>query len=744
MKINARFFLVLSAVFSFVACSSCKDGGIGFGKKKSAASVSLSEQAETLDYIFDNQTLGSTVVTIKRSEWDRLCDYYRFYYKNETCVHAESYSYEKRGKSWLIENVGFRLRGNTSRYCPQGVDNGREQGQMSAEWNPGYYDYASRPNSDYRQTHFKVDFEEFLQDGGEQRLAGCLKGMALKRLDDGCGREIFCYDFFHKNGIWTAPRACHTRLFIDIIEDKGDGSTTRIDYGVYEMFEEVNSQSLKARTEKSISADNAWKNAKGNLWKCMSDLTDGSRNDIGVEEHELILDEDRNPVGKIESSFGLDLKTNKKNLWKAKEELRGFIRDLNALRIPSGEDDKKSISEIKKFYEKWFDVDFFLRTYAVSLICGMDDDYWGNSNNYYLYFDTASEDSSGKVYYIPFDYDNTLGCSISEGGFKHNPMDWGRGKNRPLMDKLLAVPEYKAKFAKYLMDFSAEDSYWNFGRCSRQFRSWVRMIGPYLKSKDLSYRGVGVSEFRDHTWQPGGYFLTEEPNVFDATRDYITRWLTGGIKFLTISAQDDYDGGIKISMENIPTAAAVRRVFINGKLACELGLIWENDVGRISEHISDPEWVYPYTEAGKTYEVRVAYLDRKYNVLESSNVLVVKAKGGEGEFCLLNEPSYTIEKNVLKFNPEPVLKIGSEKASEKDNWDKYYVLELTTLEWEYQGWNYLGHSCNNFDFSAHTARDLSPDKTLMFDLYYVVSNSTYGNYRLVIYEQNETHFKLTD
>ena len=66
---------------------------------------------KNLDFIFNNQTLGTTTITIKRSEWDKLCDNYRYFYKNENYVFAERYEYEKDGQKWSIPNVGFRQRG---------------------------------------------------------------------------------------------------------------------------------------------------------------------------------------------------------------------------------------------------------------------------------------------------------------------------------------------------------------------------------------------------------------------------------------------------------------------------------------------------------------------------------------------------------------------------------------------------------------------------------------------------------
>ena len=537
-KFSKGFFLshFIFAALLFTACTSSCEKKSDFGKTELTV-VTFDENAP-LDFIFNNQTLGSTCVTIKRSEWNKLCDNYRFFYRNENYVRAQSCTYEKDGKSWSLENVGFRLRGNTSRNCPQGVDNGREQGQRSAEWIPWYFDYAEKPNDDYRQSHFKISFGEFSEKGQDKKLAGCLKGLALKRLDHSLGREIFCYDLFRKYGIWTAPRASHTRLEIDIIEDNGDGSVTKIDYGVYEMFEEVDSQSLSDRKTGRNKAENAWGSDKGNLWKCgfygtasAASLTNPSGNGMGVEKNLIVFDDDGNPVDKIYESYDMDLKTNKKNFEKAREELCSFIRELNGLPKVKGKDaseDKDAIKTIKSFYEKWLDVDFFLKTYAVNILCGMDDDYWASANNYYLYFDTRGEGSTGRVYLIPFDYDNSLGCSIHEGGFRQDPLYWGRGQNRPLMDRLLSVPEYKTKFKKYLREVSSEKSLWNFERCSSQFKSWADMLKPYVRSPDLVYSGVGVQSFEDYTWQPEGYSLVHrEKNIYDATRKSINGWLCG-------------------------------------------------------------------------------------------------------------------------------------------------------------------------------------------------------------------------
>lgn len=488
-------------------------------------------RCENLDFIFNNQTLGTTTITIKRSEWNKLCDNYRYFYKNENYVHAEVYNYQKDGQSWTIGNIGFRLRGNSSRFCPQGIDNGRRQGQRNAEWSRDYYNYAEHKNNDYRQSHFKIDFEEFLEDSQEMKMAGCMKSVALKRLDQSCGREIFCYDMFHKYGIWTAPRASHTRLIFYFIEDEHDNSITKVDYGVYEMFEEVNKQSLKARTNNINGAQNAWKNGNGNLWKFSEAnlekafLNDSSGKGMGIEKLEIKFDGNGNRIGKTWEAYPMKLKTNKAQFEKARDELKGFIAELNALPTPKNNSDKQAINTIKAFYEKWFDVDFFIKTNAVNILFGMDDDYWGNGNNFGLYFDTASKNSTGHVYLIPFDYDNTLGCSIHQGGFMNNPLEWGLKEDRPLMDKLLMVPEYKNRFKELLLEVSSNDSFWNFQDCKEQFLYWKNMVNPYLSSRDLDSRN-SVKVWGDYTWCPGGYSLTNKSNnVFDATRRSLKKWL---------------------------------------------------------------------------------------------------------------------------------------------------------------------------------------------------------------------------
>ena len=82
----------------------------------------------------------------------------------------------------------------------------------------------------------------------------------------------------------------------------------------------------------------------------------------------------------------------------------------------------------------------------------MWDDYWNNSNNFYLYIDL-----SGKFYFIPFDYDNTLGTSflMNDAG-KQDPDNWGSTSN-PLISKIISIAEYKTYYDNCLRELVSPD-----------------------------------------------------------------------------------------------------------------------------------------------------------------------------------------------------------------------------------------------------------------------------------------------
>ena len=451
--------------YSFTIKAVDTSGNKSEGIKKSSKLMDVIEpvpfatRTENLDFIFGTDSVAEITLTIDRSEWNTLLENYDTNPKNEDCIHAD-FKMTKGEYTWQAEDIGMRLRGNTSRIRPQQGDN-------------------------YYQAHFKIDFEEWIEDDTieEGKLAGCMKGIILKRFKDDPTyvREVFGYNFFRKNGIWTAPRAGYTRLFITIVEE--DGSERKLDYGVYAMIEEINKQFLKERSEITPQIGTKFNGNKGNLWKCCWQSSNGASmatdfdayRSFGVEE--IFLDETKS------MRYDYDLKTNKDDLISARNEFIDFIYELNKL---------STAEEIKAFYKKRMDVDLFLKTYACNVLLGMDDDYWNNKNNYYFYFD-----KKGKCYFIPYDYDNILGTNCFDDTATENPIEWGRdGVKAPLIEKLLSVPEYKQMYVDYLLELREESSFVTGSQA--EIQRLQALVKDYVYSKDLTYSNT-YSSISDDT-----------------------------------------------------------------------------------------------------------------------------------------------------------------------------------------------------------------------------------------------------
>ncbi|MCQ2591339.1 MAG: CotH kinase family protein [Treponema sp.] len=471
---------------------------------------------ETLDFIFDVNKLGTTTIIIPRSEWNQLLKNYDDYYKNEIFVHCD-FTFEKGGYHWIMADSGFRLRGNTTRIRPMGPDYSHNQGNL--KWSDWQKLQGAGKNK-YRQSSFKIDFEEFLPEGESAKMAGCMKSVNLKRFqgDAAYVREIYCLDLMRRYKVWTAPRVAYTRVMLNIFEDLTDGSYTELDYGVYEMFENVDKMSLAERAKK---VENAWSNNKGNLWKCseksyLNPWSLTGENRIGIEDVTTDM--------KTSKTFSYDLKTNKGQFEEAKAELEKFVYDLDGLMY----DTPEQIAESKAWIDAHLDVELLLRTMACNVIFGMDDDYWANANNYYLYFDTAKK-GTGKVYMIPFDYDHVFGNPVGGDAVNKDPLNWGKASGakpgeRPLMEKVLAIPEYKELYKQLLMDFTAPES--DFGKEKSQARiiAWQEMVKPYIFSRDITYDHDTTREIYDNGgYTSNKYFLLRNPTVWEGKRKAVEK-----------------------------------------------------------------------------------------------------------------------------------------------------------------------------------------------------------------------------
>ena len=419
------FLLAIGICFSFISCVQSFDPEVNKEQEKqeepkpnpspddnpqlqeglylynNEMNPSYDSRTKALDSIFNPDELGEMVLVIDRSEWNKHLEYCDIDIEHEESVIAKGFYFAKDSKQWFFKDVGFRIRGNTSRRKPQ--------------------DSAGN----YIQSHFAIDFEEWLTDEDkaanlDKKLAKSMRGVMLKRFKDDAtySREVYGYNLFRKNKIWVAPRASYTTLKIQIVDDLDldkDGDTKEfetVNYGVYGMIEEIKKRFLAERTEKQGGGNFVGNN--GNLWKCTSkgckpNFVKNEATSIGEESIEPVKDEKGNVIKFKKETFTYDYKGDK-TFEEGKTQLLAFMEELNNLPNCSESSSASDIQKVKDFYTNKMDGDLFLRTYAINVILGMNDDYWVNNNNFYFYFDEEL-DGVCKAYFIPYDYDNILGVS---------------------------------------------------------------------------------------------------------------------------------------------------------------------------------------------------------------------------------------------------------------------------------------------------------------------------------------------
>ena len=102
-----------------------------------------------------------------------------------------------------------------------------------------------------------------------------------------------------------------------------------------------------------------------------------------------------------------------------------------------------------QFIEKLIDVPSFLKGFAVNAALCNYDSYNGQMpHNYYV------EYNKGKLYYVGWDYNLSLGNFMDYGASVNSDINTGLyqadANRRPMLTKLLAVPEYKALYNDYV------------------------------------------------------------------------------------------------------------------------------------------------------------------------------------------------------------------------------------------------------------------------------------------------------
>ena len=166
-------------------------------------------------------------------------------------------------------------------------------------------------------------------------------------------------------------------------------------------------------------------------------------------------------------------------------------RRVYELKTNTGEDDYSDLAEFigilnntpdegfKCAIEEVFNVADFLKVMALDVVSGNWDGYTGNKNNFYLY----ERSFDGRLMYLPYDADNTLGIQWFGEWTTQDPYNWTDSNNRPLYTRVLAQDQYRQRFSWYLHWWM--DNYQN--------SAWIEPRTEWLQS--LLVAGIETDDF---------------------------------------------------------------------------------------------------------------------------------------------------------------------------------------------------------------------------------------------------------
>lgn len=136
--------------------------------------------------------------------------------------------------------------------------------------------------------------------------------------------------------------------------------------------------------------------------------------------------------------------------------------------------------------EKYINVDECLKYFAVNTVVVNLDSYFSNmKHNYYLYED------NGQLTMLPWDYNLAFagfqsGSASAAVNFPiDTPVSGIEMSERPILNKLLEVDEYKVQYHKYLQDILK--GYFNDGKFDEKVDGLNSLIGEYVKNDATAF-----------------------------------------------------------------------------------------------------------------------------------------------------------------------------------------------------------------------------------------------------------------
>jgi spore coat protein H len=314
-----------------------------------------------------------------------------------------------------IYQVGFRLRGNTSRNA--------------------------------QKKSYKVAFNTF-QSAQRYRNVKSLN-LNGEHNDPSLIRARICWELGARGGL-PVSRSQHTQLYINGVY-----------HGVYLNLEHINDDWLQLR----------YGHQHGNLFKCIYPANLGFISG-NPEAYKLVRSDGRRVY---------DLVTNENKDDYSK--LAKFIAILN----------QSTNAELACALDTIFDIAGYMKTLAFEVVTGHWDNYAFNQNNYYLYDNPAT----GKLEYIPYDMDNTLGVDWMgiDWATRHVNQWINQQQHLPLAQRLLAIPAFHEIYRFHILAFSDLATSATFQNFIDQIHQQIAPFAATDTFRTLDY-GFTISDFQ--------------------------------------------------------------------------------------------------------------------------------------------------------------------------------------------------------------------------------------------------------
>ena len=336
--------------------------------------------------LWKETTTVSIKVDIEPNELNKINEAFSDY-ENGNTAKADTYrrcnlTITVNGTDYYYEEVGIRMRGNTSRryftnsngviydfvhfrfnlsetFDGEEYENGAWGSDIYHNWGTDKTARKERKNRSF------ATMEKFYYKWN-------------KNYDQTYIREVYANRMFQAYGI-LAPH-----ITLSQFKMKQNGSMENL--GVGNLYETVDKAFIKRNFDKARKG--------GDLYKCSWGADFTSFSNYGVET--------------ATQTFTYSLKTNddrEAEDYNHNNYLKAFIEMLKT---------NKNASDFKEKLETMVDMDYFTRFEAVNYLLGNPDCIRNNKNNFYIYFVPVSDGdyTKSKAYIIPYDYDRCLGADV--------------------------------------------------------------------------------------------------------------------------------------------------------------------------------------------------------------------------------------------------------------------------------------------------------------------------------------------